>query len=890
MIHARRALLAMTPIVLLITPLLTAAQTLEKSVPSVADPGVVTTRQAITPAGVQSIIDGRLYGVAFGSEPGTVYAAEGSGTIYKLNWMDAQVLQVIRGERRPGMQGLVTDPATGDLVFSARFLTRTSAKSETEIELVRIVAGKEEIVADHLGKFAVGTIAVAAEKNKSGERDAVVALTFDDAVAVVDLVSGKLMGTVRTGTAPFGVAISSDSTVAYVSNWGGRFPKQGDSTATTGIEPNADRVVVDRHGIASTGTVTQVDLVTLKETKVIAVGLHPSSLYWDEARARLYVANSNSDSISTINTETNTLERTISVQPFDRSVPGVAPNGIAVSADGEILYVACGGINAVAVVRISDGKTEGLIPTAWYPNDLKLSFDGKYLAVSNLMGVGPGGRPEDFERMAEYENLKISPGPNRRYVHSDRSSLQVIPIPDAAQLAGYTTAVAEDNHLPLRMAGHPRGSSRRSTQALAVPVKVGDPSLINHVIYIIKENRTYDQILGDLSQANGDPTLVQYGRDVTPNHHRLAEQFVVLDNFYATGGNSGDGHQWVTQAAETDYCYWPGYEGRSYPFDGSDPIAPASSGFIWDAALGHNKSVMDFGEYVGIPADEMKLEKRAKLLVEWKNGADFTGRFHTVAPLSSLNKILAKDYPYWTLAVPDVVRAQIFLKHLQRWEKTGQMPNLVLLQLSSDHTAGTTPEVSTPKAAVADDDLALGQIVEGLSKSPFWKSMAILVVEDDAQDGVDHVDGHRTVALAVSPYIRRGAVDSTFYSHPSMLKTIELMLGLPTLSLFDLIANDMRNSFQATADLTPYVAVTPKQSLFEINPPVNALKGAARQGALASLQMNFSVPDAVPSEILNRILWHDSRGWSAQYPQVKQAVFSPYAVDQDDDEEPEAAH
>ncbi len=422
-----------------------------------------------------------------------------------------------------------------------------------------------------------------------------------------------------------------------------------------------------------------------------------------------------------------------------------------------------------------------------------MSADGKLLAVGALLGAGSGWRD----------------APSKRFVHAYRGSVAVVDIPDDAQLASYTTAVAENNHMRIGPASAPAKAA--ASKPVAIPARSGDPSLIEHVVYIIKENRTYDQLFGDLSKGNGDPSLVMFGEDVTPNHRRLADQFVLLDNFYATGGNSGDGHQWATQANETDYCLWPGYLGRSYPFDGADPIAYAQGGFIWDAALRMKKTVRIYGEYAGRMREPASRE-RVRLLERWK-GDTFEKEWSITAPIASLNRILAPQYPAYTNAIPDVVRARIFLRDLAEWERAGSMPNLVVLQLPSDHTFGTSPGLTTSKAMVADNDLALGQIVEGLSKSRFWAKIAILIVEDDAQNGVDHVDGHRTIALAVSPYVRRGHVDSTFYSHQSMLKTIELILGLPTMSLFDLIAHDMRASFTDVANREPYEAVTPKQSL-----------------------------------------------------------------------------
>ena len=856
---------------------------------AVVKPGVVTTGQSITPAGAQSVFSGRVHAAMFGATSNVIYVALDSGIVYKLDWRANKVLEIIHGGRNPGMQGLALDPVSGEPLMNAAIGGTFQGKRETAIQLVRISGAQVKVIASRLGTFAVGQVSAASEKNAAGERMAGVALTFNDSLAVVDLDSGKVKGTVRTGIAPFGVRLNSAGTVAYVSNWGGRFPEAQDLTRTTGMRPGADRAVVDARGIASTGTVSRVDLATMQVTHTIRTGLHPTALAWDEPRARLYVANSNSDTVTVIDTQTNRVAHTFAIHPFQKNAEGVAPNALAVSADGKTLYVACGGINAVAVIGARDGRIEGLIPTAWYPNDLRLGAGGQYLLVANLMGVGPGGDPYDIERMARGEGLNILPGPTRRYVHSDRSSVEVIHVPDAAQLQGYSKAVAHNNHLAL--ANTPGATAptalepgRPNMKPLPVPLRAGDPSLIHHVVFIIKENRSYDQVFGDMSQGNSDPTLVQYGRDVTPNQHRLAEQFVLLDNFYASGGNSADGHQWLTQAAETDYTYWPGYQGRSYPYDGADPIAPASSGFIWNEAKAHKVTVADFGEYVPVPHGEMSIRERARNLAAWKAGEDFAGRFHEQAPTPSFDKIVVHDFPYWTLAVPDVVRAQIFLNYLSGWEKSGEMPSLVMMQLPSDHTAGTRPGVSTPKAMVADNDWALGQVVAGLTRSRFWKNMAIFVVEDDAQAGIDHVDGHRTVALAISPYTRRGAVDSTYYSHVSMVKTIERMLGLPTMSIFDMISDDMRNSFQMTPDDAPYTAVEPKQSIYQMNPSLDALKGPERKAAVASMKMDFNVPDDVPSQTLNRILWHEARGWQVPYPEVRRGAFAPVAAPAGEDE------
>lgn len=846
------------------------AQTVDQPARAVTDPGVVTTRQAITPAGAQSIFDGRVHGVAFGQSSSELWVLQRRRNsprmqIVNLDWSGNRIRTRIATEDAPGLQGILFDQRSGQLFVAA---TLTARQRRGEVGLLRVSPSDKRVVSkiEGLGEYIAGAPAIATSENTAGDRIAVLPLIYDNKVAVVDLKSNRLLAKVQVGIAPFGAAIDSSGTVAYVSNWGGRPPTARDLTLPTGLDPKADRVVVDRQGIASTGTVSRVDLVTRKVTATISVGLHPTALVWDQSAHRLYVANGNQDSVSVIDTSTQQVIKTIAIQPFQARVPGIAPTALALSSDGRRLYVACGGINAVAVVDSRSGHIDGLIPTAWYPNGLTISPDGRYLGVSTLLGAGSGW----------------SDNPRQRFVHSYRGSVSILPIPEASQLAGYTTAVAENNRLALP-SREPLARSIRNSTPTALPLRAGEPSKIEHIVYIIKENRTYDQLFGDLAKGNGDPSLVMFGADVTPNHRKLAEQFVLLDNFYATGGNSGDGHQWLTQANETDYCLWPGYEGRSYPYDGTDPIAYSAGGFIWDAALRMKKSVRVYGEFAGrMPEDNAAM--RSGLLDRWRRGADFTKDWNINAPLEPLNKILAHNFPPYTQAIPDVVRAKIFLADLKKWESAGNMPNLVIMLLPSDHTRGATPEFSTAKAMVADNDLALGQVVESLSNSPFWKKMAIFVVEDDAQAGVDHVDGHRTVALAISPFIRRNHVDSTFYSHPSLLKTIELILGLPTLSLFDLIANDLRASFTDQPDFSPYRAETPAQSIFEVNPRLSALKGQARLDAIASSRMRFDVPDAAPTALLNRIVWRQVRGFNTPYPRVRQAVFAPLSIDKDDDE------
>ena len=788
------------------------------------------------------------------------------------------MITVLNSDVTAGMQGLAYDSASHTPLLDG--LARTGKGKETAGALVALGNNQPVVLADQMGSNQVGSISVGRSANMNSKRLAVVALTFDDEAAVVDLNAKAILYKVKTGVAPFGTAISANSSVAWVSNWGGRFPRPGEMSAATGPEANADQVAVDSRGIASSGTVARIDLLTGKLMATVSVGLHPSGLAWDENRQRLYVADSNSDAVSVVDTEANRLVESIDLQPFMKKVAGVSPESVALSPDRKTLYVACAGINAVAVIGLQGlhARVAGFIPTGWYPEDVAVSPDGKFIAVSTLLGVGAGWNSPNLLTRERRDGMKPELNDHRRYVHADRGTVHIIPVPDEDELNRYSVAVAEDNHMALQSGFLPlagaHGGPDRAAQPQPVPAKPGEPSTIDHVVYIIKENRSYDQYFGSLGKGNGDPTLDQYQDDVIPNQRKLAQEFVLLDNFFANGGNSADGHQWLTQAAETDYTYWPGYGGRSYPKNGDDPLAFAGSGFLWDPLATRHRTFADFGEFVGEMGGKNG-DLRASLLEQYKQGSEFAGVFTTKAPIARLNQFLIPDYPAYGLKVPDVARARIFLRHLKDWEAAGRMPNLVMVQMPSDHTEGTTPGFSTPKACLADNDLAVGQVVDGISHSGFWKSTLILIVEDDAQDGLDHVDGHRTVALAVSPYIRRGSIDSTFYSQVSMVKTIELILGLPPMNLFDMIANDMRASFQRTPDLTPYDAIEPKQSIYDRNPPADALQGQARADALASAAMNWREPDDVPTEQLNAILWRNAMG--TQYPIWNQgsAALSP---------------
>jgi YVTN family beta-propeller protein len=654
--------------------------------------------------------------------------------------------------------------------------------------------------------------------------------------------------------------VAARSARVYVSNWGGDPPAGNDPQAASSGTPVR---INPASGVANHGSVSVLapEPGKWRQVKSIPVGLHPSGMTASRTGRFLYVANANSDTVSVIDTTRDEVVETIPCRPESRLPFGSGANAVALAPDGATLYVANGTNNCVVVVRLGEKVSEsdapgrpehsrvaGLIPTAWYPGAVRVSADGKRLFVANVKGVGALSQPR--------------PPAQGKNTHDFLGSVSIIDVPDARRLAQYTEEVNANNRLAYSLAGLAR--PRPGAAPVPVPLRHGEPSVFKHVVYVIKENRSYDQILGDMKEGNGDPALCLFGQEVTPNQHALARQFTLFDNFYCSGSLSATGHQWTNEAYVTDYLTkaFGGFT-RSYPVDGDDPLAFASSGFLWDSALARRKTFRNFGEFTR---------------THYPAGATWADVYHdyqnhtrkvkiTVRPnVRSLEPNTHPGYPGFPLIAPDVYRAQLFIEDLKACEKKGALPNLVYVFLPCNHTVGTQPGFPTPRAMIADNDLALGRIVEAVSKSKFWPETCIVVVEDDPQFGFDHVDGHRSVLQVISPYTRRHFVDSTNYNQTGVVKTIELILGLPPMNQLDLSATPLRSCFQDRPDPTPYTAVPNRVPLDEMNPPLDRLKGQARHWAEKSLGLNFDKEDEADEETLNRILWHSVRGCDVPYP------------------------
>ena len=627
-------------------------------------------------------------------------------------------------------------------------------------------------------------------------------------VVVFDAATRKLVARIPVEVTPYDLEITPDGSTLYVSNW-------------------------------SSDTVSVIDTEAQRVVATIPVGDNPNDLEL-APDGRLFVACANDNAVLVIDTKKRQVVEKISTAMFPRAPQGSTPNALELDVDGKLLYVANADNNSVAVLRVAEpGRSEvlGFIPAGWYPSALAWHAKTRKLHVGNSKGLG------------SYSNIrgphsKLPPGEEGRgSVKSlQKGSVNIVDLSNLRQnLKKWTQQVYDNctyNDALLAQAKAPKEPS-------IVPQSVGAGSPIEHVIYIINENRTYDQVFGDMPKGNGDPRLVLFGRQVTPNHHALAEQFVLFDNLYCDGEVSVDGHSWSNAAYATDFNekFWPpNYGGHSRAAPA--PAFIPGAGHLWDQALRKGLTIRTYGEYVSFNADTRTMGANPR----------FPSLAGNVAP--HFKKPGMRD--------PD--NARDFIREFDEYEKnfdspdpSRRLPNFSVMSLPENHTAGTTPGRPTPRAMVASNDWAVGMIVERVTHSKYWPKTAIFIIEDDAQDGPDHVDARRTVGLVISPYIKRGIVDSTLYTTSSMLRTIELLLGLQPMSQYDAAATPMYAAFGTRADLTGYRHIGPQIELNEMNT-------AQSWGAQQSLAMDFSEVDLIPMQELNEIIWKSVKGADSPVP------------------------
>lgn len=692
-------------------------------------------------------------------------------------------------------------------------------------------------------------------------RSLYVCANLSNRLLVIDVYTNTVTQIFDVGVAPYDVRLVDGK--AYVSNWGGRRPKPGDLTGPAG---RGTLVKVDpiTH-IANEGSVSVIDIAS-SSTKEILVQLHSSALAVSPDGHYVVCANAASDNLSVIDTRSDAIVETIWVKASPADLFGASPNALCFSPDGKRLFVANGTQNAIAVLNFDPQDREssllGLIPVGWFPGAITFHTEHRILCVANIKGL-PVEPKQDRTTGGQ--------GFNTHHYHG---SVSLVPVPNRNKLKSLTEAVYNNYHR--ERISRALEKPRPDQPPRPVPERIGEPSVFKHVVYIIKENRTYDQVLGDIPEGNGDPSLCLFGKQVTPNQHKMAREFVLFDNTYCCGILSADGHQWSTTAFGTDYLEksfagWP----RSYPDgmgpDDADALAYAPSGFIWDNALRHKVSIWNFGEFAQPECRWTDPEHKGQ--PQWKDyweeylhghGDVFIGSEPTI---ETIRPFTPADTVGWIMEVPDVWRARYITEQIAVWELEGQMPQLILICLPNDHTSGTRAGSPTPAACAADNDLAFGRIVEAFSHSRFWKDMVIFGIEDDPQNGFDHVSGYRTTAYCISPYTKRGTVVSTQYNTTSLLRTIEQILGLPPMNQFDATATPMFDCFTTTPDFAPFDSVPNQIPLDQMNPdPKDIADSLLRRNAHLSARLNFRRIDACPEDTLNRILWHAVKGSSAPYP------------------------
>jgi YVTN family beta-propeller protein len=722
-------------------------------------------------------------------------------------------------------------------------------------------------------------------------------LNQNDTLTQIDLTAQPpVQGTqIRVGNAPHSIVIASNGTTAYVSNEGGRVATESDfQIYSAGTEIVADPFV----GAAVTGTVSVVDLPTLTVTDTIATGLHPTGLAL--YKQYVLVANTYSDTISVIDTNTNKVEWTIDLGlPIGVSGQGPAwgaePNSIAVDSKKDVAYVALYNANAIAVVNLKTFTVSGMIPVAYAPASVVLDTADNKLIVANDKGIGTRYSFECDHGVCGYNT------------HQDNGTVSIVPVPNAKTLAADTQQVFVNNHWDLTQNIESAAGGNPNVPPVALPVNIGDPSLIKHVFLIVRENRTYDQILGDVAAGNGDPSLAVFGdgaaaggTPVTPNAHLLVQRFPLLDNFYNPSRQSADGHQWITEgmAPYADDIQSPDWV-RSYPGgNAGDALAYTTKGFLFSAAEAAGLPVKIYGE--SVEHDTFLQPNGSTSEPSWsqfyadaqcfESGPDcgppgtpgekklyYQNTVQAESTVPAVYSRLIANFPQFDLGIPDQFRVDLWVQDFNHDVAKGTVPTLEILWIMDDHTGGPP----TSQAEQADNDLAVGRIIDYISHSKVWSTSAIFLEEDDAQNGVDHVDGHRSPGYIVSPYaVQNGPTDNTFYTQTNMTRTIEQILGLTPMNVADLIASPMGTDFVVgqppASNFLPWTHVPNQIPLTQgvgdnadnskDSPAVKALRRAWLDKKAEIFAGKLTKPDAEDSDTVNHFNWYESTGFTRPYP------------------------
>ncbi|WP_114941548.1 bifunctional YncE family protein/alkaline phosphatase family protein [Mucilaginibacter endophyticus] len=649
--------------------------------------------------------------------------------------------------------------------------------------------------------------------NKSNSR--LYSVTKEDSTLyIIDPDKKDILKQVKLPAEAYSCVLSPDEKTLYISLWGG-----------------------DMLGFYNIATQT---LSTIKTSS------HPNELLLDKKGKFLYVANANDNAVSVVNTTTHKIVETIATALYPTRLTGSTSNGLALSSNGKTLYIANADNNCLAVFDVTmpgSSKSKGFIPVGWYPTNVKML--GDKILVSNGKGFSSMANPRGPQPVKKTDNSGYKQGAinsREQYIGGlFKGTLSFINTPTDAELKTYTKQVYANTPFTAKVEKTAKGE-----EGNPIPRRVGDKSPIKYVFYIIKENRTYDQVLGDMPQGNGDTSLCIFGNKVTPNHHAIANEFVLLDNFYVDAEVSADGHNWSMAAYATDFVEktWPtsyGGRGGNYDFEGTRKAAYPRDGFIWDYCKRAGVSYRTYGEFVsdGNPGK---------------------------ANLKSLEGHFCQKSPGFDLNVKDVKRTEIWAHDFDSLLTINAVPHFNTVRISNDHTSGQRKGAISPIAAVADNDLAIGQFIEHLSHSTIWKESVVFILEDDAQNGPDHIDAHRSPVFVAGPYVKRNAVIHGMYSTSGVLRTMELILGLPPMSQYDAAAMPLYDCFTSKPDFTPYTAKAAQVDLEQRNIAVN-------ESSKRSELFNFAKEDAAPDIELNEVVWKYVKGESSVMPAPKRSAF-----------------